>query len=264
MISNKDKLRFEKLDEIAYELFKEGKSFSYISKTLKVKRQSLTRRLKEKYNITYELNGKKPVNSSFFSTPTDKNMYWLGFIFADGNVSSKGNYLEIATKDKEHLEKFKSDISSQHKIAEKIVNTNSYWRIAICDSQIYNDLLNWGVVPKKSFIDINYPKIAREHDLSFLRGFIDGDGSFRIRKQSENHYPIIEITVGFHNISFANQLKEILKSYGIEFKLYKGKTSYRLMSTRKDETISFINMLYKNSTIHLDRKYKKIKSYCRF
>ncbi len=37
-LSNKDKLRFKELDKIAYEMFNQGYSFVYISKTLGVKR----------------------------------------------------------------------------------------------------------------------------------------------------------------------------------------------------------------------------------
>ncbi len=187
----------------------------------------------------------------------------MGFIFADGNVSQTGNYLEITIKDKEHLEKFKRDISSDHKISPKEVNGEVYWRICISDKQIYNDLIKLGVKPRKSFIDIEYPNIPKEFELHFIREFIDGDGCYNIIKKSKIYYPMIEITIGFHNPTFGSKLCEILNSYGIKFTLYNGAKTYKLMNTRKDEAIKFLNMLYDNSTIYLDRKYEKIKNYCR-
>ena len=59
MRSKKDEARFEYLDKIAYEMFKEGRSITSIAKELGVKRQSLSKRLKEKYNIVVNPNGKK-------------------------------------------------------------------------------------------------------------------------------------------------------------------------------------------------------------
>lgn len=263
-LSKTDVIRFEKLDAIAYEMFLDGYSFNYIAKELGVKRQSLSRRLKEKYDIVYNLYGKKNVDSNFFSQANPKSMYWLGFIFADGSLTQKGNYLEITIKDKEHLEKFKSDISSEHKISERKINGETYWRIMISDKQIYNDLINYGVLPRKSYIDIDYPSnIPKEHEWHFIRGFLDGDGNIDICKKSKVHYPMIRFFIGHHNKKFAKSLKDILNSYGLEFELYNDVSCQVLRNTKKDVSIPFLNMLYKDASVYLDRKYELIKTYCR-
>jgi hypothetical protein len=40
---------------------------------------------------------------------SEEQFYWLGFLYADGNISHTGNRLEVrlSIKDIEHLEKFK-------------------------------------------------------------------------------------------------------------------------------------------------------------
>ena len=263
MRSKKDEARFEYLDKIAYEMFKEGRSITSIAKELGVKRQSLSKRLKEKYNIVVNPNGKKNINSKFFSEVNEKSMYWLGFIFADGSLYEKGNYLEIVSKDKDHVEKFKADIQSEHKISCKVVDDKKYWRIIMSDKTIYNDLVNFGVVPRKSFIDIDYPTIDKKYELDFLRGFIDGDGHYNIIKKSKEHYPMIEITVGFHNQTFANKLCEVLNSYDTKFTIYEGETAYKIANTQKDHAIKLLELLYENATVYMNRKYLKIKKYCR-
>ena len=44
----------------------------------------------------------------FDSIDTEEKAYWLGFIFADGYISLKGNSFELSLKgsDSEHLDKF--------------------------------------------------------------------------------------------------------------------------------------------------------------
>lgn len=74
---------------------------------------------------------------------------------------------------------------------------------------------------------------------------------------------MIRFFIGRHNIKFAKGLKDVLNSYGLEFELYNDTTCQVIRNTKKDVSIPFLNMLYKNATVYLDRKYEKIKMYCR-
>ena len=55
-------------------------------------------------------NGKQNINSNIFNTiDTEEKAYWLGFLYADGNVLDNNTIsLELSTVDKEHLIKFNS------------------------------------------------------------------------------------------------------------------------------------------------------------
>ena len=44
-----------------------------------------------------------------------KKAYWLGFLSADGSL--KNNKVQICLSDRDHIEKFKEDLKSEHKIS---------------------------------------------------------------------------------------------------------------------------------------------------
>ena len=49
-----------------------------------------------------------------------KKAYWLGFLSADGSL--KNNKVQICLSDKDHIEKFKEDLKSEHKISDFVDN----------------------------------------------------------------------------------------------------------------------------------------------
>ena len=62
---------------------------------------------------------KHTCNEHFFDTiDTQEKAYWLGFLFADGNVSNISNTVSISLKgdDIAHLEKFKIFINASNNI----------------------------------------------------------------------------------------------------------------------------------------------------
>ena len=260
-MSFKDKERFEILDEMAYEMFKDGYSITHIGKELKIKRQALAIRLKKKYGIEYELHGKKPVDSDFFKKINEESIYWLGYIFADGSIDNR-NYLEIITKDQGHLEKFRKSINSDHKISQKRVGNSVYFRITIKDKSICDDLRNWGIVPRKSFKDIPFPEIPRNMVQHFLRGFFDGDGNYYIRRQTKNHYPYVNFSIGFHNKKFSEGLFQLLdKELEISVAMNNQRTCTRIRTRTKDSGFKFINFIYSDSNVYLERKFEQVKNF---
>ena len=58
---------------------------------------------------------------------TEEKAYWLGFLYADGSVSSTDNRIELglAEKDLNHIEKFKEFIGVPNKISYR-PQTKSY------------------------------------------------------------------------------------------------------------------------------------------
>lgn len=110
-----------------------------------------------------------------------------------------------------------------------------------------------GIVPRKSFIDNEYPKIPDEYFVHFLRGYFDGDGS--VFKTSQGYYRIS--LVGGHRflLGIASQISLLSKNLSFA-KLRKHCKShvYNLEWSKKQEIVDFVDWIYADSPISLNRK----------
>ena len=121
-------------------------------------------------------------DSIFHDIDSHEKAYWLGFIAADGYVSSgygKRLGVTLAQKDRPHLEKLKRFLGYTGEIREyrysgyaDVVGA----RLLVASDQIYDDLVSHGVVEHKSDI-IQPPDIDDEYKSSWILGYFDGDGS---------------------------------------------------------------------------------------
>ena len=95
-------------------------------------RAAFTARRSREYNV----------NDSFFSTVTEVNSYYAGFIAADGNINKNHPNLTIslAEKDKKFLEKFLVNLDSNYPIRCYKSNGFPISSVIITSRQICNDL----------------------------------------------------------------------------------------------------------------------------
>lgn len=161
-----------------------------IAKQLGVTQQTVSNFIK--YHLNLKSLNPLPGNVNYFSNiDTPSKAYILGFITADGSLTkgknSKSYYLTITLKrdDKSVLDFIKSEIQNEHRIynihrlssfdKSKMID---HVRFTISHPQITKDLLNLGIVPKKSLtmsnIISNIPYNLRN---AFIIGYFDGDGS---------------------------------------------------------------------------------------
>lgn len=98
----------------------------------------------------------KNIIHNFKNIDTEEKAYWLGFLYADGSVSSKENKIELglAKKDYHHIEKFKNFIGIDNKICYR--KTTKSYRYSFRSQSCKEDLIEKGCVPKKSLI-LRYP-----------------------------------------------------------------------------------------------------------
>ena len=119
--------------------------------------------------------------------------------------------------------------------------------------KITSQLNNLGVVHNKSLI-LKFPDfISDELMPHFIRGYFDGDGSFSryILKTCVN--PHIQI-IG--TPEFLNKILEHTSLNGRIGKDKRWKNNTEYIEFDKDNGIKFINYIYDNCNIYLDRKYK--------
>ena len=242
----------------AIEMFNNGMSITKIAKELNRDRGTLTKRMKAAgTNIVQHCN-KKQVNSSFFDEWNELSAYWLGFIFADGHLSNN-NCLEICIKDKEHIEKFKTNINSNHSISVKTINNNDYYRINMRDQHLGNRLKQLGVTSNKTY-GWTIPDIPMEYMNHFIRGLFDGDGNFNNRQ----YRPVIRIVS--YDISVLENIIEIIKqqlpNVNDHIRIYNYDNRIPELNISSHKAVrEFLDWLYKDATIFLDRKYQKYLGY---
>lgn len=209
----------------------------------------------------------------------EESAYWLGFIYADGYIiknienSERGTSYELGIElnsiDVEHLEKFNRVFNNYYKISfrERSMNTldilnknepsnryNKTCLIRIYSKDIVNDLIKNDIVQNKTNSCI-FPKV---HDkqlfLHFLRGYIDGDGSYIIDNKNR-----IRITIEGNNKECFNYIKnKLLTDFNISCSFYKDRECWKLQISRKQEVLKLLDLLYRNANIYLDRKYEKV------
>lgn len=212
----------------------------------------------------------------FDSIDTEEKAYWLGFIFADGYIStlkekSKHNYqfeLSLKADDIEHLHKFNTfmgHVKDNVKIG-KVTNNNSCFkrcRWSVRNYHLWNTLNSYGCTPKKS-LTLKFPdkNIFKSEDLirHFIRGYFDGDGC--LSYADKQHKRIMFSVLGTED--FLNSINTFLNNvYSIRKERKKNQYVLGSSGGKNSKAYSFINYLYENTNIYLNRKFDRYKYFCR-
>lgn len=194
----------------------------------------------------------------FNKIDTEEKAYWLGFLCADGTIRSKPKdyQIELCLKEEDfnHLVKFRKFIGNNNKISYR--EKQKAFRYCFRSKQIHKDLCKLGCVPRKSLI-LKFPTKEQVPDAflnDFIRGYFDGDGCLCF---SKNRYTI-EI------ISSKDFLLGLQQRYSLfsDRKIYlKHRESpdgaWRLCVSKKNVLKQFLQDIYGNASIYLDRKYEK-------
>ena len=206
----------------------------------------------------------------FDNIDTEDKAYWLGFLTTDGwiNQSKKTNAgvtgIELQYGDIGHLKKFNKSIDGNYQITDR-------WRtcsiaknkekkhhmccIRIFSATMYNTLKNLGFSNDKSY-DFHIPKLPEHLIRHYMRGYFDGDGCFCFTNKS----------FGVHFITASQplytDLLNILQTLSIKtsncvFVNEFGTTMYRPEICKFNDKIKFLDWIYQDCNIYLDRKYKK-------
>jgi len=110
------------------------RSLTKIGEKYGVKRQTLSKYLKERGHEVINQQNRCRINENVFNIiDTEDKAYWLGFIFADGNISSEGNRFEInlALKDLNHMIKLKNFLEYEEDIRIETHGESACCRLAV-------------------------------------------------------------------------------------------------------------------------------------
>jgi intein/homing endonuclease len=206
----------------------------------------------------------------FFSSPlTEYSAYWIGFIAADGYVSDDGKAVGITLKkdDFEHLKKFNKCLGGNIPTTFRTRKSSDYngktfpvreqCTIRIYNKEMVKDLNAYGIVPRKSLV-LKFNNFESDYlTWCYIRGYFDGDGSVYYDKRSNQLRT--KITSG--SLDFRKSFCEFLNKFGIKTYMTGQGEGLDCGITGKESTRIFLSKMYDNSSIHLDRKYKKYQNY---
>lgn len=205
-------------------------------------------------------------NYKFFNKiDSEEKAYWLGFMYADGFITSDCIGLALKITDKSHIEKFKIALDSNHSINDYENNSKSkygntkYSRLLFKSVELTNDLINLGCVNNKSLIlkFPSYEQVPQKFIKDFIRGYFDGDGSIVLSKNSIN-FKICGTKEFLTGV--IDELNKNISNYEFKYQLYKrkndNKNNYYLSFGGRLKTLAVVSWMYENSNIYLDRKYE--------
>lgn len=207
------------------------------------------------------MKSKYTLNQDYFQNiDNQEKAYFLGFMFADGCVSKRNNHclITLQKQDKYILEKFRELLETDRPLMK--LRTRNSWRLNFSSPKIKNDLIKQGCMPCKTF-KLEFPDWLREDlERHFIRGFMDGDGSVSISIIRKEYGRLIVRITGREK--FLKSILGLSKIEGIVRKI-KAQRVYRL-TYNCSSAISFLNWLYNDATIYLERKYQKFLDYLKW
>lgn len=246
-------------EKLAFEFQTTQISLTEMGKRENVDRRTLAKHFKELgIEIVNKQNRSKFNEHIFDQIDSEEKAYWLGFIFADGCISSsplrkdvKSIYqfeLSLGLKDLNHLEKFRKFMEYEKPL---IVDTYRC-RFTLSNKHLWTTLNNYGCTPNKS-LTLEFPSISEHLIRHFIRGYFDGDGCITRYVHRTCVSPHVEL------LGTKQMLEQIIINSGIYAKYrHDERHSEKTWSLdwSKQEGIDFINYLYQDCSIYLDRKYE--------
>lgn len=120
------------------------------------------------------------VNDAFFDTWSPEMAYVLGFVLADGCLTSQG-HLKIGIIDGDLLLAIRDAMGSTHPIKESwdARSPRPMYTLTIRRTRIIAALTRLGITPRKTY-DATWPESPSECFPHLFRGYFDGDGSVGI------------------------------------------------------------------------------------
>jgi intein-encoded DNA endonuclease-like protein len=262
------KERFNKDKELYCNMYNNGLSVTNLMKILKsCGRTNVLQLLRDcgiiirKDNLTcakkYSL-----IEDYFEIIDSEEKAYFLGLIYADGNLSKKSLRICLQEEDKYILEKLLTLVNSNSKL-KKIEprgwSKKIQYKLDLYSKKLFTDLINKGAFETKSLIlkfptEVQVPTYLTHH---FVRGYFDGDGCITKNNKRDLY---VSFTGTFEFLTSLQQL--LIKELGytiVKFSKRKNDESnnYTFVFGGNLKIGIFYKWLYKDATIYLSRKLEK-------
>lgn len=187
--------------------------------------------------------------------------YIVGYIVADGNLSSDGRHITIVSKDIEHLIKIQSALQIDCDIgmfARGGSKDKKYGRLQFSNVNFYRWLQSINIGPNKSLVQ-GPVNLDSKYIGDFVRGVIDGDGSIYTWRHSSNGIIQWAVTIASASTHLIEWIRGIiLKYYEIDGKIHtievKDKSTMYQLKFGKIAAQVLLRSIYYPNCLCLERK----------
>lgn len=157
--------------------------------------------VKYKYPNTKRGTAKRLLEESY------ESYYWLGFLCADGHFAANGR-LKLSLCDQDSIRKFCDFVEIDTFVSRKgkEINHKDIHEVTLMDKDYIIPLMEkYKISPRKTYNPVDFSAIkGLRNKISFIAGFIDGDGSIRNLHNRKD----FNLTIKVHK-SWENILKQI-------------------------------------------------------
>ena len=250
------------------ELYKNGMIIKDIANAFNIGDRRVSGILK-KYNIqispSYERQRKYSLNENYFDCiNTQDKAYLLGLLYADGCNSNGHIAIRLQERDRDILDKMNIALGSDRPLRFIDYSGRSNYcqnqcGLEIVNQHMSNQLSLLGMVPNKSLV-LEFPRWMNEKLYPhFIRGYFDGDGY--VSKDYNNAKLSIISTK-----AFCEKVKDIIyKDIGVNACIYlchknESTTTRTLQISGRNQIRKFLDYIYNNANLYLDRKYNIYQS----
>ena len=248
--------------KVMYEMHKNGMSMDNIAEHFDSCRHTIGRTLK-RYGFNVDRIKYHCDDNYFDVIDTKEKAYILGLLWADGcNDTSLGKIqLQLQERDVGILEAINELINNDRPLYftplhDKNPNWQNTYTLVLKSYHMSEVLNNYGMIPRKSLV-LEFPScLDKSLYRYFILGYFDGDGniSYNIDTKALN----VSI-VGTR--MFLKVIQDICKDLNIKTFLCSKNDDdskiYTLGIANKKDRIDFLNWIYSESTIKIERKYLK-------
>lgn len=209
---------------------------------------------KRKYNVIHDY---------FETIDSEQKAYILGFLYADGYNNEKKGIIQVKLhkQDIDILEQMSAILQPEREMYIKSNGTST--EMYINSRKLSQDLAKWGCTQKKS-LTLKFPTFLSDDLIPhFIRGYFDGDGC--VYCNSDKRIFSFQIIGTKHMI---DQIQQYLidKCHFNVTKIMERKSQhndnmfYIVGYSGIRSVLNFREILYKDATIFLKRKYDKFFS----
>lgn len=252
----------------------EGVRYDYIAKEMHMDKEAIKNIILQSGNKIREKSDafqQYHINQNYFDNiDSPEKAYILGLLYTDGNRNKRNNHYQIVLKlqdtDVDILYKIKDCLEYDRPLkfseeSKKHPNIKDQYSLIIDNKQIATSLERWGIIPNKTKT-LSFPTFLSDELIPhFIRGCWDGDGtiSHNLKEQKASFIGTYDMCMGIKNY-IENKLDIHFSFKNVPSLSMDNLCTIGVSGGRQLK--KFLDFIYKDSTIHFNRKYSYYRYMC--